>query len=70
MKTYFKAVAAQTTGILLAAAGAAVFTFAQSVASQTGVCPTPNVSPVEVGTIGALFKGVHSALTTHHWINV
>lgn len=63
MKAYFKGVAVQATAIILAALGAAAFTFLQSVAAQSGVCPTPTTSPETAGAIGALFKGIHTALT-------
>lgn len=62
MKEYAKGVAAQATAIVLAAAGAALIAFFQSAASQTGICPLPQVTPGEAGALGALFKGIHSAL--------
>ena len=68
MKDYFKGVASQATAILLAAAGAAAFAFFQSMAASYGVCPAPAVDPVEVGGMGALFKGIHTALTLNHGI--
>lgn len=63
MKSYWKGVAAQTTAILLAAAGAATFTFFQSLAAQTGVCATPEIDIAQAGTLGAIFKAAHTAFT-------
>ena len=50
------------TAILLAAGGAAAFTFFQSIAAQTGVCATPHVDIAQAGTLGATFKAAHSVI--------
>lgn len=71
MKEYLKSVGTQATAILIAAAGAAAFTFFQSVASSTGVCPEPAVSVTETGILGGVFKAAHSAFLfakTHHLV--
>lgn len=67
MKQYFSSVATQVTAIVLAATGAAAFTFFQSVASQTGVCPAPVDATSQAGVLGALFKGAHSAFQALHF---
>lgn len=61
MKIYLKGVAVQATAILLAGLGAAAIAFFQSVAAQTGACPSPAMGPGSVGALGAAIKGVHSA---------
>ena len=61
MKRYIEGVATQATAILLAALGAATFAFFQSMATSTGGCPLPLSNPAEVGAMGALIKGIHSA---------
>lgn len=66
MKQYLKSAATQATAILLAAGAAALFTFFQSLATQTGVCPLPAGSPEQAGALGALFKGAHSIFTMTH----
>lgn len=68
MKEYFKGVASQATAILLAALAAGAFAFFQSMAASYGVCQPPMSDPVEVGGLGALFKGIHTVLTTKHGI--
>jgi hypothetical protein len=62
MKEYAKAVATQSTAIIIAALGAAAIAFFQSAATQTGICPLTPIAPEEAGALGALFKGIHSAL--------
>lgn len=62
MKDYIKGVATQATAIILAALGAAAFAFFQSAASSAGICPAQTASVEEVGLLGALFKGIHSAI--------
>ena len=66
MKSYFKGVAAQMTAIILAAAGAAIFTFFQSVATQTGVCEVPTDAVGQAGALGAMIKAGHSAFQIAH----
>lgn len=62
MKKYMQSVGTQVTAILLAAAGAAMLTFFQNLAASTGgICPIPS-DPAEAGALGALLKGMHSAI--------
>ena len=68
MKDFWKSVGVQATSILLAALGAAAFSFFQSVAVSTGVCPSQVSNPTEVGLMGGIFKGIHSVLTMRHGI--
>lgn len=68
MKQYLKGVATQATAILLAALGAAAFAFFQSMAASTGVCPAPVSNPAEIGAMGAMFKGIHTAFIMRHGI--
>lgn len=63
MNDYLKQVGAQATAIMLAAAGAALLAFFQTAATASGVCEPSQVAPQEAGLLGALFKGVHSALS-------
>lgn len=65
MKEYFRGVASQATAILLAAAGAALFTFFQSIVADSGICPAPVISPEATGTVAAAAKAIHSAVTTN-----
>lgn len=62
-KQYIKGVAVQATAILLAAIGAGLFAFFQSIAATTGVCPAPVSNPAEIGALGAGLKAIHSAIT-------
>lgn len=63
MNDYLKSVASQSTAIIIAAAGAALFTFFQSMATQAGVCPGLESDPTQAGALGALLKGIHGAFT-------
>lgn len=65
--TYFKQVAAQITAILLAALAAALFTFVQSVADQSGICTETGLVNGKAPAIAAALKGIHSyvILSTH-----
>ncbi len=63
MKQYFKSVATQFTAIALAALGAAAIAFIQSIAVQTGACTTDTITVTEVGVLGGMFKGIHTAIT-------
>jgi hypothetical protein len=62
MKEYAKGIATQFTSILLAAAGAAAIAFIQSLLAASGDCSIPQVVPQDVGLMGALLKGSHSAV--------
>jgi hypothetical protein len=62
MKSYAKAVAAQTTAILIAAAGAALIAFIGSLATQTGACGTSTISVADATMMGGSFKAAHAAL--------
>ena len=62
MKDYLKGIAVQASAIFLAALGAALFAFLQNIAGDLNLCPEPAFNEVETGAVGALFKGVHSAL--------
>lgn len=66
MKEYAKGVATQATAILLAALGAAAIAFFQSAANSTGLCPLPAPTVQDAGLLGALIKGVHSAMLMGH----
>lgn len=66
--SYLKGVAVQATAIFLAALGAGVIAFAQSFATQSGLCPAPSMTPEEAGILGGLFKSIHSALMMRHGI--
>lgn len=59
--TYFKQVAVQLTSIILAAVGAALIAYAQSMGATLPACETPATDPQQAGLLGALFKGIHSA---------
>lgn len=62
MKDYMRAVGTQVTAIILAALGAAALTFFQTLAASTGaMCPLPS-DPAEAASLGALLKGIHTAL--------
>lgn len=61
MKPYLKGVAVQATAIILAALGAALITFIQSIVSKTGLCPEIPTSPTEAGLLGGILKTVHTA---------
>ena len=63
MRDYLKQIMVQATAIILAAGAAALFTFFQSLASQTGICVPPGEPVQQSGALGALFKGIHSAFT-------
>lgn len=63
MKQYLKSVSSQATAIIIAAAGAALITFLQSIVASTGACDPIPVKPEEAGALGAMFKGTHSAFT-------
>lgn len=58
--SFSKQVGAQITAILLAAGAAAIFTFFQSLASQTGICATPSLDPIETSSLAAFLKTIHS----------
>lgn len=60
-KAFFRQIGAQAASILLAAAGAALLTFIQSVATLSGACDVPTASPEQAGTLGAGLKAIHSA---------
>lgn len=62
MREFVKNIATQATGILLAALGAGLIAFLQSVASQTGACPTPSLDVTQTGMLGASLKVIHSAM--------
>lgn len=60
-KTFLRQISAQATSILLAAAGAALLTFIQSVATLSGACDVPTALPEQAGALGAGLKTIHSA---------
>ena len=58
-ETFLRQIAVNLSAIIIAALGAALITFLQSIASQTGVCPIPSGSPVEAASLAALLKTAH-----------
>jgi len=66
MKSYLRGVAVQATAIILAALAAAAFSFFQSLAASSGVCPVPVSTTVEVGVLGAVIKSIHTAMSIRH----
>ena len=62
MKEYFRAVAVQATSIILAALGAALIAFLQSLLAQHSGGAIPPIQAEEAGVIGAVLKGSHLAL--------
>ena len=70
MKDFFKNIATQAGAIILAALGAAIITFIQSIAIQTGACEAPINQVNEAGFLGAALKGLHSAYLAVHMRNI
>jgi hypothetical protein len=66
MKEYIKGVAVQFSAIFLAALGAGFIAFISSLMSSMGATCSPEVDPTQAGALGALFKGVHSAILAGH----
>lgn len=64
--TFIKQVSAQMTAIVLAAAAAAIFTFFQSLAQQSGICEPTLATPGESGLLAAWFKSLHSFAIMAH----
>ena len=62
MKSYFQAVAVQTTSIILAALGAALIAFLQALLAQHSGGTIPQTPVQEAGALGAIIKGSHLAL--------
>lgn len=64
--SFIKSLAVQLTAILITALGAAAVTLVQSIAVQSGACPSAPADPAQAGLLGALFKSAHSALLMKH----
>lgn len=60
MKSFLKSVATQATAIILAALGAGLFAFIQSIAIQAGACDIPKANIAETSALGAMIKTAHS----------
>lgn len=60
MKEYFKGVAQQATAILLAALGAALIAFLQSVLGDLQGSGIEKMTPTDTGLLGGVLKFAHS----------
>lgn len=59
--TILKSLMAQFGSVIIAALGAALIAFIQSVVSSSGVCTIPPGDPSTAGALGAILKSGHSA---------
>jgi len=59
-QSFLRQIGAQAAAILLAAAGAALLTFVQSVAVLSGACDAPSATLQQAGALGASLKAIHS----------